>query len=343
MTEHSFLSVLKGKTPSRNPAWIMRQAGRYLPEYRAVRKNFPKFTDFLANPDAACEVTIQPVDILDVDAAILFSDILVVLPPLGLTLEYRENEGPRLSNLLDNADRIRQLPRVDPTEGTGYVLEAIRRVRKALDNRVPLIGFAAAPWTLACYAVDGKGGKEFPRTRALMHKEPALFDLLLSKLADLTIDYLCAQAEAGAQALQLFESWAILFDEVTYTSRILPHTARVVAEVKAKTGVPVILYGNGASLLMEPFQTTNADCMGIDWRIPMAKARALVGNRPLQGNLDPAVLLGSPEAVIEGVRAIHAANGGAPWIANLGHGITPEVPVENAKAFVQAVHGLPVR
>jgi len=342
MTEHSFLSVLKGQRPERHPAWIMRQAGRYLPEYREVRKKFPKFTDFLANPDAACEVTVQPVDILDVDAAILFSDILVVLPPLGLTLEYRENEGPRLGNLLDNADRIRQLPRVDPTEGTGYVLEAIRRVRKVLNDRVPLIGFAAAPWTLACYAVDGKGGKEFPRTRALMHREPALFDLLLSKLADLTIDYLCAQAEAGAQALQLFESWAILFDEVTYTSRILPHTARVVAEVKAKTGVPVILYGNGASLLMEPFQSTNADALGIDWRIPMAKARALVGNRPLQGNLDPAVLLGSSEAVIEGVKAIHAANAGKPWIANLGHGITPEVPVENAKAFVQAVHSLPV-
>lgn len=342
MIEHSFLSVLKGEKPSRNPAWIMRQAGRYLPEYRAVRKNFPKFTDFLANPDAACEVTVQPVDILDVDAAILFSDILVVLPPLGLTLEYRENEGPRLGNLLDNADRIRQIGRVDPTEGTGYVLEAIRRVRKALNDRVPLIGFAAAPWTLACYAVDGKGGKEFPRTRALMHKEPALFDLLLTKLSDLTIDYLCAQAEAGAQALQLFESWAILFDADTYTKRILPHTARVVAEVKAKTGVPVILYGNGASLLMEPFLSTDADALGIDWRIPMHAARTMAGNRPLQGNLDPSALFGTPESIASEVKRIHAENGGAPWIANLGHGITPEVPVENAQAFVQAVHSLPV-
>lgn len=342
MTEHSFLSVLKGKTPSRNPAWIMRQAGRYLPEYRAVRKQFPKFTDFLANPDAACEVTVQPVDILDVDAAILFSDILVVLPPLGLTLEYRENEGPRLGNLLDNADRIRQIGRVDPTEGTGYVMEAIRRVRKALNNRVPLIGFAAAPWTLSCYAVDGKGGKEFPRTRALMHKEPALFDLLLSKIADLTIDYLCAQAEAGAQALQLFESWATLFDADTYTRRILPHTARVVSELKARTGVPVILYGNGASLLMEPFLSTEADALGIDWRIPMHAARSVAGSRPLQGNLDPSALFGTPESIEAEVRRIHAENGGKPWVANLGHGITPEVPVENARAFVQAVHSLPV-
>jgi uroporphyrinogen decarboxylase len=341
MSEASFLAVLKGDKPARNPAWIMRQAGRYLPEYRAVRARFPKFTDFLATPDAAAEVTVQPVDILDVDAAILFSDILVVLPPLGLTLEYRESEGPRLGNLLDNADRIRRIGRVDPTEGTGYVLEAIRRARRSLAGRVPLIGFAAAPWTLACYAVDGKGGKEFPRTRALLHREPALFDLLLTKLSDLTIDYLCAQAEAGAQALQVFESWAILFDADTYAERILPHTARVVAEVKARSGVPVILYGNGASLLMEPFLATDADCLGIDWRIPMAKARRLAGGRPLQGNLDPAVLLGSPEAVAEAVKAIHSANGGMPWVANLGHGITPEVPVENAKAFVKAVHSLP--
>jgi uroporphyrinogen decarboxylase len=342
MPEHPFLAVLSGRTPSRVPAWIMRQAGRYLPQYRALRAGFPRFTDFLTSPEAAAEATVQPVDALDVDAAILFSDILVVLPPLGLTLEYREGEGPRLGNLLDTEDRIRQIPRFDPSRDTPFVLQAIRLARRALDGRVPLIGFAAAPWTLACYAVDGRGGKEFLRTRSLLRRDPALFDLLLERLSDLTVEYLCAQAEAGAEALQLFESWALLFDADTYSRRILPHTARVVSEVKARAKVPVILYGNGASLLAEPFASTQADALGIDWRIPMHRARAALGNRILQGNLDPAALLGSPRSIADAVSRIARENGGGPWIGNLGHGISPDVPVEHARAFVEAVHSQPL-
>ena len=342
MPESPFLAVLSGRKPSRVPVWIMRQAGRYLPQYRALRADFPRFTDFLATPEAAAEATMQPVDALDVDAAILFSDILVVLPPLGLTLEYREGEGPRLGNLLDSEDRIRQIPRFDPSRDVPFVLEAIHLARKALAGRVPLIGFAAAPWTLSCYAVDGRGGKDFLRTRSLLHREPALFDLLLERLSDLTIEYLCAQAEAGAEVLQLFESWALLFDPDTYAHRILPHTARVISEVKARAKVPVILYGNGASLLTTPFASTQADALGIDWRIPMHQARQAFGDRPLQGNLDPAALLGTPESIALAVAKIARENAGGPWIGNLGHGISPNVPVANAQAFVNAVHAQPL-
>ncbi len=341
MTEAPLLAVLHGRLPVRIPVWIMRQAGRALPEYRTLRAHFPDFTTFLATPQAAAEATVQPVDALGVDAAILFSDILVLLPPLGLTLAYHDGTGPVLGNCLSTPERIRSLPRFDPAEDLRPVLDAIREAKSSLAGRVPLLGFAAAPWTLACYAVDG-GGHGFPKTRGLLHRDPELFGTLLERLSDVTVDYLCAQAEAGVQAVQLFESWGLLLDAATYTRQILPHTARVIHEVRNRTGIPVILYGNGSSLLHPAFATTEADALGLDWRIPLREVHERFPARPLQGNLDPASLLGTPETIGREVSAMAEGLSGHPWIANLGHGILPGTPLENTLAFIDSIHRLSV-
>lgn len=340
LSESPFLQACAGRIPSRTPVWILRQAGRYLPEYRAVRSRFPDFLSFIKDPQACAEVTCQPPEILGVDAAILFSDILTVLPPLGLDLAFKEGEGPRISNPLRSGDG-RKLFVFDPVLETGYVMDAVRACRAALPADLPLIGFAGSPWTLACYAVDGGGGKEFSKTRAWLHSDPAGFSKVLETLADVVADYLAAQAEAGCQVLQIFESWGGILSPSDYRRVVLPAVQRLVARLRERTGVPVIFYCNGASTLMGVLTDLDADVYAIDWRMSLSVARAHVGPRTLQGNFDPCLLHASPETIRNAVRLAHAQAAGGPWIANLGHGIMPDAPVSGLKALVDAVHELP--
>ena len=335
-----FLQACAGRIPSRTPVWILRQAGRYLPEYRAVRAKFPDFLSFIKTPSACAEVTCQPVDIIGVDAAILFSDILTVLPPLGLDLAFKEGEGPRISNPLRSGDG-RKLSAYDPVSEVGYVMDAVRACRAALPAATPLIGFSGAPWTLACYAVDGGGGKEFSKTRAWLHADPVGFSRVLETLADVAADYLAAQAEAGCQALQIFESWGGIVAPSDYRRVVLPAVERLLARLRTRTRVPVIFYCNGASTLMGVLGGLEADVMGIDWRMSLAVARTHVGTRTLQGNFDPCLLHAPEDTIRKAVQLAHAQAAGGPWIANLGHGIQPDAPVSGLKALVDAVHALP--
>jgi uroporphyrinogen decarboxylase len=335
-----FLQACAGRIPSRTPVWILRQAGRYLPEYRAVRAKFPDFLTFIKTPEACAEVTLQPVDIIGVDAAILFSDILTVLPPLGFDLAFKEGEGPRLSNPLRRGDG-RKLPTFDPVVELSYVHDAVRACRASLPSDTPLIGFAGAPWTVACYAVDGGGGKEFSKTRAWLHADPVGFSQVLDVLADVTADHLAAQAEAGCQALQIFESWGGIVAPADYRRVILPAVERLISRLREKTQAPVIFYCNGASTLMGVLSGLDANVMAIDWRMSLAVARTHVGPKTLQGNFDPCLLHAPEETIRNAVRLAHAQAAGGPWIANLGHGIQPDAPVAGLKALVDAVHALP--
>lgn len=334
-----FLRACRGDIPERTPVWILRQAGRYLPQYRAVRARFPNFLDFLAHPEAAAEVTLQPPALLDVDAAILFSDILTVLPPLGLELAFLEGEGPRIANPLTES-RLAGLPRFDPVQEIPHVYETVRLCRAQLPAHLPLIGFAASPWTLACYAVDGGGSRDFSKVRSWMHRSPVSFRVLLEKLADVLVDHLSAQAEAGCDALQIFESWGSLVASEDYRAHILPVIQRMTSELRDRTGKPVIFYVNGASTLLDEVADAGADVVAIDWRISLAKARARVGTTPLQGNFDPTLLHAPLETIAERVRTAAAQAKGGAWIANLGHGIQPDAPVAGLKALIDAVHAL---
>jgi len=338
--ESPFLKACRGEASERVPVWILRQAGRYLPQYRAVRSRFPSFLDFLAAPEAAAEVTLQPTQLLGVDAAILFSDILTVLPPLGLDLAFLEGEGPRIANPLTEG-REKLLPFFDPVAELPHVHETIRLCRSGLPEQVPLIGFAASPWTLACYAVDGGGGRDFSRTRAWMHRSPASFRALLEHLGTVLVDHLAAQAESGCDALQIFESWGSLVAPEDYRATVLPVVQRMCAQLRERTGVPVIFYVNGASTLLDEVADAGADVVAVDWRIPLSKVRARVGRTPIQGNFDPTLLHAPPETIAQRVRAVAPQARGGAWIANLGHGIQPDAPVAGLQALIDAVHALP--
>lgn len=340
MKNDNFLRALQREPVDRTPIWIMRQAGRYLPEYNATRKRAGSFLALAKSPELACEVTLQPLERFDLDAAILFSDILTVLPPLGFDLAFREGEGPRISNPLRSGDG-RELPLFDPVAELGYVHDAVRACRAALPPQTPLIGFAGAPWTVACYAVDGGGGKEFSRTRAWLHSDPSGFAKVLERIADVTADHLAAQAQAGCQALQIFESWGGIVAPSDYRRVILPSVERLIARLRERTDIPVIFYCNGASTLLGVLDGLPADVMAIDWRMSLSVARAHVGPRPLQGNFDPCLLHASHDAIRKAVSLAHAQAAGGPWIANLGHGIMPDAPVAGLKALVDAVHALP--
>jgi uroporphyrinogen decarboxylase len=335
-----FLRACRGERPDRTPVWILRQAGRYLPQYRAVRSRFPDFLAFLRTPEAAAEVTCQPIEALGVDAAILFSDILTVLPPLGFDLAFREGEGPRISNPL-RAGEGRELPHFDPTEEIPWVQDAVRACRKALPSDIPLIGFAGAPWTLACYAIDGGGNREFSKTRAWLHSDPASFSRVLDSLADVVTTHLEAQARAGCQALQLFESWGGLLSPSDYRRVVVPVLERIGHALRLKLpDVPVILYCNGASTLLPVLSSLPFDVFAVDWRIGLAQARAELGKHPLQGNFDPTLLHAPEETIRQRVRDAARDTRGGAWIANLGHGIMPDAPVSGAKALVDAIHAL---
>lgn len=329
------LRTLRGEPTERTPVWMMRQAGRYLPEYIALRNKYG-FFERCQTPELACAITLQPVDIVGVDAAILFSDILVVPQAMGLEVQLKENVGPLLPDpIKTSADLARiRVPEVDET--LSYVFDAIKMIKQELNGRVPLIGFAGAPWTLLCYMVQGKGSKTFDEAKAFCYAQPELAHQLLQMITDTTIAYLKGQIKAGADTLQLFDSWGGLLSPADFEHLSLRYMRQIVAAVKDE--VPTIVFAKGAWHSLEAMAATGAAGLGIDWCVSPQMARQFAGDKvTLQGNFDPAKLL-SPIPVIEKeVKDMLRAFGPGRHIANLGHGILPNVPVDHAKAFVNTV------
>jgi len=338
---HRFLDACRRRPVDKTPIWLMRQAGRYLPEYRAVRAKV-SFLELCKTPDLAAEVTVQPVDILGVDAAILFSDILVVPEAMGMKL-ILEDEGPQFPEPLRTAADVDKLRVPDPERDLGYVMEAIRSTLKRLDGRVPLIGFCGGPWTLAAYMIEGKTSRSFEKAKALIFSDENLAHRLLTRIADALIGYLNAQLAAGAHALQIFDSWAGALGPEDYARFGAPYIARVIAglERDRREPQPVIVFGVETGELLAQLAATGPDVVGVDWRVPLDEARGRVGPAvALQGNLDPAALFLPLPALRKRVaRVLELGNLAGPGhVFNLGHGVLVGTPVENVKALVQQVH-----
>jgi uroporphyrinogen decarboxylase len=324
------------------PVWLMRQAGRYLPEYRAVRARH-SFLDLCKTPQAAAEVTLQPVERLGVDAAILFADILLLVEPLGVGLEFARGEGPVIHRPVRSAADVARLAPVDVESAVGFVFETVRLVRRALPAHVPLIGFAGAPFTVASYVIEGGPSRDFATTKRLMHEEPEAWDRLMGLLVKATSAYLTGQLEAGAQAVQLFDSWVGTLSPQDYRAFVLPHTRATLEALGG--GAPVIHFGTGTAGLLPLMREAGGDVIGLDWRIDLdAGWRAVGDGVAVQGNLDPAALLSPPARFAPAVRDILRRAGGKPGhIFNLGHGLLPSTPVEHVKALVDMVHELTAR
>lgn len=332
-----FLRACNRERTSRPPVWLMRQAGRYLPEYRKVRERVD-FLTLCRTPELAAQVTIQPVDRLGVDAAILFSDILIPASAMGLSLDF--NPGPVVDPPVRSADDVARLVVPEIEEEVPFVFETLRILRRELTGRVPLIGFAAAPFTLSAYLAEGEGSRQFERWKGMLYAAPEVAKNLLEKTTETTIRYLVAQVRAGAQVIQLFDTWAGLVSAPDYATFSLPYVRRVIDAVRAE-GVPTIYFAVNAAHASGSVRTCGADVLGVDWRTGLADAaRALGGETALQGNLDPCVLLAGAAAVRSRTLAMLQDGAGLPGhIANLGHGILPETPIENAIAFVETVKG----
>ncbi len=335
--EGAFLKACRGQATPYTPVWFMRQAGRYLAEYRAIRER-ASLLEICRRPDLAAEVTLQPVERLGVDAAILFADILLPFEPLGLGLSFAQGEGPVIAHPVRSAADVARLPEVDPADGLGYVMEAVGAIRRALDGRVPLIGFAGAPFTLASYAIEGGGTRDFTTTKRFMYNEPKAWHTLLDRLATLVGRYLAAQAQAGAQALQVFDSWVGCLSPADYREYVQPHSATALA-LAAEAGVPIIHFGTGTSMLLEFMAKAGGDVIGVDWRISLDVAWTRLPGHGIQGNLDPAALLGPLPALEAQVRdVLRRAAGRAGHIFNLGHGVLQQTDPERLRAVVEMVH-----
>ncbi len=338
-TTKPLLQALAGKPQPVPPVWLMRQAGRYLPEYRALRSQAASFLDFCFTPDLAVEATLQPIRRFGFDAAILFSDILVVPHALGQSVRFAEGHGPLLEPVR-SADDIRQLSAADLRERLAPVFETLRRLRRALPPATALIGFAGAPWTVASYMIEGAGGSDFVTARRFAYEAPGLFGRLIDLLVESTIDYLSAQAEAGAEALQIFDSWAGILDEPERRRWSLTPLMQITAGLKARhPGVPVILFPRGAGLLYRDFaETSGAAGLSLDSGLPLDWAAEMLQSRvAVQGNLDPVRLLVGGEGLTREVARIRRHLGGGPFIFNLGHGILPQTPIAHVEALVEAV------
>jgi uroporphyrinogen decarboxylase len=335
----SLLDAALGRAPQRPPVWIMRQAGRYLADYRRVRALFPSFLDFCRSPEHVAEVTIQPVDQIGVDAAILFSDILVLLPPMGLEVEFQERKGPVIANPLRDDAIIRALPQGDLNSELGYVFEGIRLAKKALGDSVPLIGFAGGPFTVASYMVEGGSSKELARLKALLFSRPEVFAILMGKLASVTAAYLREQVRQGADVITIMDSWAGYLGPDEYRDHVMPHTRQVIAALKAEfPSVPVVHYANGGPHLLPHFASLGADVVGLDWRVNLGDALRAYPKQVFQGNLDPCALYASPAQIAQKVKGLKGQVGARAHVYNLGHGILPDIDPAHARAFVDAVH-----
>jgi len=337
-----FLRACRREKTAFTPIWLMRQAGRYLPEYRALRAKHD-FLTLCKTPAAATEVTLQPIERLGVDAAILFADILLVLEPLGVGLEFTRGEGPHIARPVRGAEDVSRLAPVDVPSSVGFVFETVRLVRKALADRVPLVGFAGAPFTLASYLIEGGASREFLHTKRFMRAEPAAWHALMARLAGITAAYLNGQIAAGAQAVQLFDSWVGTLSPADYREFVLPHSRAVLSALAP--GALVIHFGTGTATLLELMKEAGGDVIGLDWRVELGAAwDRLGGEVAVQGNLDPAILLAPVPEIRRAAGAILEGAARRPGhILNLGHGVHQETPVDHVRALVDMVHEMSAR
>ena len=328
------LRAARGEKTERTPVWLMRQAGRILPEYRAVRASLSGFKELVETPERAAEVTIQPVDLLGVDAAIIFSDILVIPEAMGLSYEMVEKKGPVFPEKIRSEKDIDQLHIAQPDELT-YVYQAIDLTVKDLDGRVPLIGFAGAPFTIFCYMVEGSGSKTFSKAREMLYARPELAHRLMQMITDSTIGYLKGQIEAGANLVQVFDSWAAILSKSIYREFSIPYLKQICDALDGM--VPVTLFAKGANFSIDDLAALNCRTIGLDWNVPVDFAKANAGDKTLQGNLDPAVLYASGRDIAKHTEKMLAAFGNHPHIANLGHGVYPDMKPDAVRTFVNTV------
>jgi uroporphyrinogen decarboxylase len=341
LTNDRFLRALRREPVDCTPVWIMRQAGRYLPEYRATRARAGSFLALAKTPELACEVTLQPLERFELDAAILFSDILTVPDAMGLGLYFAEGEGPKFQRPIVNEAQIAQLAVPDMEMDLGYVMDAVRLIRRELHGRVPLIGFSGSPWTLACYMVEGGGSENFSKIKALAYDHPAALHRLLEVTTQAVIAYLSAQRAAGAQALQVFDTWGGVLSPRLYREFSLRYLTRIAQELE-RGDTPLILFGKGNAPYLEELAASGAEAVGVDWLVSLDEARRRTGGKvALQGNLDPTVLYAKPDAIRAEVGAALESYGkGNGHVFNLGHGISPDVDPEHLKVLIDAVHAL---
>ncbi len=329
------LRAAKGDAVERTPVWLMRQAGRILPEYRAVRESVSGFIELAQTPELAAEVTVQPVDLLGVDAAIIFSDILVIPEAMGLPYEMVEKRGPWFPDTVCSASDLKKLRIADGENDLSYVIDAIKITKKELKGRVPLIGFAGAPWTIFAYMVEGSGSKTFSKARAMLYTEPALSHQFLQMITSSTINYLKAQIAAGADLIQIFDSWAGILGPEQYEEFSLRYISQICDAINE---VPKTVFAKGAFFARESMAKLNCDTIGLDWNMGIAESKKLIGpNKTLQGNLDPAALYGNPDQVRAATQNMMEQFRGSRHIANLGHGVYPDIDPEMVKVFIQTV------
>ena len=338
-----FLKALMRQPVDRTPVWMMRQAGRYLPEYRATRAQAGDFMSLCKNTELACEVTLQPLERYELDAAILFSDILTIPDAMGLGLYFEEGEGPKFRKPVRTEADIEQLQVINTASDLSYVTDAVSMIRRELQGRVPLIGFSGSPWTLATYMIEGQSSRDFARAKTMLYTQPELMHQLLDKLALSVIDYLNAQIVAGAQVVQIFDTWGGALSHAAYQEFSLAYMQKIVSGlIKQADGrdVPVILFTKGGGLWLEAMADTGCHALGLDWTIDIGAAKKRVGDQvALQGNMDPAILRADPATIEREVQGILASFGaGNGHIFNLGHGITPDIDPQHAKVFIEAVH-----
>ena len=343
MSNDRFLKALRREPVDATPVWLMRQAGRYLPEYRATRAKAGSFMGLATNPELACEVTLQPLRRFELDAAILFSDILTIPDAMGLGLSFAEGEGPTFAHPVRTQADVAKLAVPDMEGELRYVMDAVRLIRRELAGSVPLIGFSGSPWTIACYMVEGGGSDNFAKIKAMMLREPALLHRILDVVADAVIAYLSAQRAAGAQALQIFDTWGGVLAPHHYREFSLRYLKKIAQGLARGDGVertPLILFGKGNAPYLEELADTGAEGLGVDWLVTLDEARRRTGGKvALQGNVDPATLYGSPEAIRAAVkRALESFGPGDGHVFNLGHGLSPDMDPENVRVMVDAVH-----
>ena len=340
-SNYLFINSLLKKPVSRTPVWFMRQAGRYLPEYREVRTRAKDFLSLCKNPELACEVTLQPLRRYALDAAILFSDILTIPDAMGLGLNFVEGEGPSFERPLNNTADIFNLPDISIIDDLAYVMDAASLIRKEMPKELPLIGFTGSPWTLACYMVEGGSSRDFKKILSFMYLEPKAIHRLLEKLAKTIAAYLEGQILAGVNALMIFDTWGGILTTSNYIDFSLNYMEAIVKQIKTKyPNIPIILFTKGGGQWLQQMANTGCDALSVDWTCDLALARETVGQKvALQGNLDPAVLLTNPECIRNEVKKVLASFGkGSGHVFNLGHGITPDIPPHNVAAMVDAVH-----
>ncbi|BBL76502.1 uroporphyrinogen decarboxylase [Methylomagnum ishizawai] len=338
-----FIRALLRQPVERTPVWMMRQAGRYLPEYRRVREQAGSFMNLCTQPELACEVTLQPLARFRLDAAILFSDILTIPDAMGLGLSFAEGEGPRFARPVRSAAEVRALPVPDPEDRLRYVTDAVRLIRRELDGRVPLIGFSGSPWTLATYMVEGGGSREFRKVKGLMYQEPQVVHELLGKLAEAVGLYLAAQIAAGVDAIMVFDTWGGVLSAAQYREFSLAYAQQALERIgldRLERKVPAILFTKGGGQWLEAMAGAGYDALGIDWTTDIGEARRRVGDRvALQGNLDPQALYAPKQSIRAEVKRILEGYGpGSGHVFNLGHGVWPDVDPEQVGAMVEAVH-----